>query len=76
MKTAQITRLSATDYSAIINEGLADEARDYCMRLTQHGLKSHESRGAIRIGGLLRIDLGSKSRPHIEAMSIGATIEF
>ena len=76
MKTAKITRVSATDYAAVINEGLAGEAQDLCMRLTKHGLKSHESKGAIRIGGLMRIDLGSLSRPVIEAMSIGETVEF
>lgn len=44
---------------------------DYDMRLTGTTLSSHEERGSVRVGGLIRIVLGPKSFAIVTALKIG-----
>lgn len=72
MNKTSITRTTATDFDVTTPNG----TRDTCMRLDVIGLRSFESRGNIRIGGIMRVSLGPKSEAIVRAMAIGQTVEL
>lgn len=73
-----ITRISDTDFSVTTDTALADGSlrSDSCCRIVDAELRSHEQRGYIRTGGLLRVTLGPKSLVILRALPIGESVTF
>ncbi len=68
-----ITRLGENRYSVVTDTVLSDGSKrsDFGMVLQGATLRSVEQKGHIRIGGLLRIELGPKSLARVQALAIG-----
>ncbi len=49
---------------------------DSCMALIGNELCSHEQRGFIRTGGLLRIKLGHRSLAAVKALAVGESVQL
>jgi len=73
-----ITRINATDFDVQTDTVLSDGSllRDTCCRLAGNMLRSHEQRGDVRPGGLLRVTLGPQSYAAVTALAIGESVEF
>jgi len=69
----EITRINTTDYSVVTDTVLASGERraDYCCRITGATLRSYEQPGDVRVGGLLRVNLGPKALESVMALEIG-----
>ena len=73
-----ITRESDDRFSLTTDVMLADGTlkSDDDMRLSNDVLQSHEERGHIRIGGLMRVTLGPKAYAAVTALKVGETVTF
>ncbi len=68
-----VKRIAPDRFSVVTNQLLSDGSyrADYCMRLDGNLLRSHEERGSIRVGGLLKLTLGPKSLATVQALAVG-----
>jgi hypothetical protein len=73
-----IARINETDYSVLAPTVLADGSRrfDGCCRLNGGVLRSHEQRGDVRTGGLIRVSLGPSKLAIVQALAIGQSVTF
>jgi len=73
----KITKTQSNRYAVVTDIVMSDGSMrgDSCMRLDGAQLRSHEERGSIRAGGLMRVNLGPKSFPLVAALKVGESIE-
>lgn len=71
-----ITRLNAERFAVVTTTALSDGTlrADYAMRLEGTCLRSVEERGCIRVGGLMRVQLGPVTLPRVQALAIGESL--
>jgi hypothetical protein len=76
--TITVTRTSEDRFSVRTSTLLSDGTyrQDGCMKLVGNALRSHEERGIIRVDGILRLRLGEKSLPVVQALKVGETANF
>lgn len=74
MKTT-ISRLSENRFSVVTDRPMTNGVQsDFSMKLDGNLLRSHEERGSIRIGGLMKLTLGPISFAAVSSLSIGSSI--
>lgn len=73
-----ITRLGENLYSVMMDTVMSDGSMraDYALALDGNILKSIQEKGCIRIGGNMRVTLGPKSLPIVQALQIGESAEL
>lgn len=74
----KIARVTELDYSVRTDVLLCDGSyrADNRCRLTGNVLKSHEQRGDVRVGGLLKVTLGDKSFAAVAALKVGESVDL
>ena len=72
----KITKTQENIFAVLTDVVMSDGSTrsDNWMRLDGSQLRSHEERGMIRVGGLMRVNLGPKSLPLVMALKIGESI--
>jgi len=74
----KITRTAAGNFAVETDTLMSDGSykQDGCCRLQGNVLRSHEQRGFIRVGGLMRITLGPASLAMVQALDIHDSVTF
>lgn len=71
--TFAITRTGLDTFAVTTNRMMSDGSfqSDSMMKLNGNKLRSFESRGACRLGGLLTLNLGPQSLAVVESLQVG-----
>lgn len=69
--STRIERLTEDRYAVVIENETEPTRSDYDMMLDGSELRSRESKGSVRVGGLMRVKLGAKSFAAVSALHIG-----